>query len=97
MTNEEIKSFPLVAVRFTADWCGPCKAIAPTWEEVAPKHEKIKSIVIDVDKSPSLAQTYGVRGIPMMIFLKDGVVTETLVGNKNSADLEAAFQKLSDS
>lgn len=95
-SEEQVRNaFPKVAVRFTAGWCGPCKALAPIWDEVAPKFDAVKSVVVDVDKSPSLAESFGVRGIPTMVFMKDGQVVDTMVGRRETGEIEAAFTKLS--
>ena len=66
-----------VLVDFWAEWCGPCKIIAPALEELADKVEIIK---IDIDENPDAPTKYGVRGIPTMILFKDGQPAATQVG-----------------
>ena len=72
-------------VDFYADWCGPCRMLTPIIESIAEDLQgKANVVKVDVDKSPKLAARFGVRGIPTVIVIKDGVVTnrQTGVGSK---------------
>lgn len=70
-----------VVVDFWAEWCGPCKVLGPVLEEISGEIGSKASIVkLNVDESRDLAQKYGIRGIPTMIFFKNGQVVSTLVG-----------------
>jgi len=70
-----------VLVDVWADWCGPCKAIAPIVEELAREYEgRLKVMKRDVDENPSTASTYQVRGIPTLLIFKDGRLAERIVG-----------------
>jgi len=73
-------------VRFTATWCGPCKMLAKTLEE-------IKTIVpvevIDIDAQPDIAAEFGIRSVPTLVMMEDNNVTKRLVGNKTKQELEA--------
>jgi len=72
-----------------ADWCGPCKAIAPLLEEIAEENKEIKVIKFNVDESRELAQKYGVRSIPTLLYFVNGEVVKTKVGSVNKGQLLA--------
>jgi len=71
--QELIQSHPLVLVDFSADWCGPCKMLAPILKETKDAvGDTVKIIKIDVDKNPSLSKNYQIMGVPTMILFKNG-------------------------
>ena len=76
-----INSDQLTLIDFSAEWCGPCKMLAPILKQVKDEMgNSLKIVKIDVDKNQSLANTYQVKGVPTMIFFKDGEAAKTLVG-----------------
>ena len=78
-----------VVVDFWAEWCGPCKQIGPSLEELSTEMEgKIKVVKVDVDSNPSAAAALGVRGIPALFLFKDGQV----ISNKTGVAPKAALK-----
>lgn len=77
-----------VLVDFWAEWCGPCKMIAPILDEIAMEYAgKIKICKVDVDSNPETAAKFNVRGIPTLLILKNGVVEATKVGALSKGQL----------
>jgi thioredoxin 1 len=78
---EVLKSDKPALVDFWAEWCGPCKMLGPVVEELAKEYSgRVKVGKVNVDKNQSLAEKYGIRGIPTIILFKDGKIVEQLTG-----------------
>ncbi|MBL7114941.1 MAG: thioredoxin [Kiritimatiellae bacterium] len=78
-----------VLVDFWAEWCGPCKAIAPIVDELATElNGQIKVAKVNVDENQQLAGEFGIRSIPTLLILKEGVVQEQMVGAMNKVSLK---------
>ena len=77
-----------VLVDFWAEWCGPCKMIAPILDEIATEYAgKIKVCKVDVDSNPGVPEKFGIRGIPTLILFKDGNAVDTKVGALSKTQL----------
>ncbi len=78
-----------VVVDFWAEWCGPCKMVAPILEEIAGEHDGIVIAKLNVDENPQTSATYGITSIPTLNVYKGGQIVKTIVGAKPKAALLA--------
>jgi len=93
--QEVLKSELPVLVDFYADWCGPCKMMAPLVHQLADDFEgKVKIGKMNVDENIELAQKYRVMSIPTFVFFKQGEAVETIVGGMSKKDLEDKIEKI---
>lgn len=93
-SSEIEKHEGLAVVDFWAPWCGPCRMVGPVLEELAGEYAgKAKVAKVDVDQNQSLAQRFGVRSIPLILFFKNGKVVDQVLGAVPKAQLAAKFQQ----
>ena len=85
----------LVLVDLWAPWCGPCRMVAPILEKLAEEFaDRLKVVKVNVDESPMTAQRHQARSIPMLLFMRDGDVVETVVGAQPEHVLRARIEAL---
>ena len=87
---EVLQSESPVLVDYWAEWCGPCRAIAPLLSKIAEDYgEKLKVSKLNIDENPHTAQKYGIRGIPTLMLFTDGSVAATKVGASSKSEITA--------
>ena len=92
--SEVLKSNQPVLVDFWAEWCGPCKALAPTIDAIAAEFQgKVKVMKMNVDENPQTPGQFRIRGIPTLILFKNGQAVEQLVGAHPKATISDLLQK----
>jgi thioredoxin 1 len=88
-----VKSDQPVLVDFWAPWCAPCRMVAPALEDIAEKMKGTVSVCkVNVDESPGVAQTYGIRSIPTLMLFKKGQVAFRIVGVRPQAEIEKEIE-----
>jgi len=92
--NDVLKADKPVVVDFWAEWCGPCKMIAPALEEIAQElGDKVEIAKLNIDENPKTPAKYGVRGIPTLMIFRDGQVASTKIGALPKNQLQAWIEE----
>ncbi len=94
-TADVLQSDKPVIVDFWAEWCGPCRMVAPILEEISAKHgDKVTIAKLDIDANPEIAQQYQILSIPTMLLFQGGKPVKQVVGAKPKAALLAEFKDI---
>lgn len=95
--NELVNSSDkLIIADFYADWCGPCKMIAPVLQDISEEVDNVTILKVNVDNEPSLSAQYGVRNIPTILFFKGGEIVDKIVGAQPKKNFMELIEKHSE-
>jgi thioredoxin 1 len=89
--SEVLQSETPVVVDFWAEWCGPCRAVAPVLDQIAAEREDLRIVKVNIDEEPALAQRYGILSIPTIVLFKDGEPQAAAVGAQPKRMLEQSL------
>ena len=90
---EVMQAKGLVVVDMYADWCGPCKMMAPVMDSLSEDYDDVKFVKVNVDNNPDLAAKFGVQSIPNFVFIKDGQKVDQVVGARESESFEGIIER----
>ena len=105
MASDKVKTFTddnfdaekgkgVVLVDFWAEWCGPCRRLAPTVDALATEFDGRATVAkLNVDENPTIPERYAVRGIPTLLLFKEGELTETIVGLRGKEDIAKMIER----
>jgi thioredoxin 1 len=105
MASDKVKTFTdnnfdsetstgVVLVDFWAEWCGPCRRLAPTVDALASDYDGRATVAkMNVDENPDVPSRYAIRGIPTLLLFKDGQLAETIVGLHSKEDIAATIER----
>lgn len=93
--DAQVKAQPLMVVDFWAEWCGPCRMIAPVLEELAGEYaDRLAVGKLNVDENRQVAARFGIRSIPTLLFFRDGARVEQVVGAHPKSTIKAKIDQL---
>ncbi len=93
--DTQVKAQPLMVVDFWAEWCGPCRMIAPVLEELAAEYaDRLAVGKLNVDESRQIAARLGIRSIPTLLFFRDGARVDQVIGAHPKATIKAKIEHL---
>ena len=91
----QVKAQPLIVVDFWAEWCGPCRMVAPVLEELAKEYgDRLAVGKVNVDENRQTASRFGVRSIPTLMFFRDGARVDQVIGAHPKATIKAKIDQL---